>query len=58
MNVASELAKTGSNVAVLDFDLEAPGLETFACFEGNVPKLGLLDFLLQYSNSFGTGSIR
>ena len=56
MNVASELAKTGSNVAVLDFDLEAPGLETFACFEGNVPKLGLLDFLVQYSNSFGTES--
>ena len=71
MNVAAELAKTGNNVAVLDFDLEAPGLDTFDCFtpepqagsvgtwrsrESIVPKFGLLDFIKKYSDSYNSDS--
>jgi len=52
MNVASELAKTGNNVVVLDFDLEAPGLNTFDCFDERVPKFGLMDFITHYSDSY------
>ncbi len=66
MNVAAELAKTGNTVAVLDFDLEAPGLDTFDCFtpepragswrsrESIVPKFGLLDFIKKYSDSYNS----
>ena len=54
MNVAAELAKTGNNVAVLDFDLEAPGLNTFECFKDDLSKLGLLDFIANYSESYNS----
>lgn len=52
MNVATELAKDGNNVAIIDFDLEAPGLQTFDIFPKNHKCLGILDFVKSYMDSF------
>ena len=49
VNVAVELAKDGNNVAIVDFDLEAPGLQTFSIFDkAKQPKFGLVEFVEQY----------
>ena len=51
-----ELAKDGNNVAIIDFDLEAPGLQTFDIFLNNkLPKVVLLEFVDQYINSVSAG---
>ncbi len=56
MNVAVELAKDGNNVAIVDFDLEAPGLQTFDIFPNTkLPKVGLLEFIDQYIKSVSAG---
>lgn len=52
INVAVELAKDGNDVAIIDFDLEAPGLQTFDIFPKNSqPKVGLLEFIAEYVES-------
>lgn len=50
VNVAVELVKSGRRVLIVDFDLEAPGLDTF-----NLPRpqtaatnKGVVDFVLEY----------
>ena len=55
INVATELAKDGNNVAIIDFDLEAPGLQTYSIFKPTAknhhPKAGLIEFIQQYIDS-------
>ena len=47
--VALQLARQGERVAVLDFDLEAPGLgSVFPPPSGVPPELGLLDYFVEY----------
>ncbi len=48
VNVAAELAKTGRNVLVVDFDLEAPGVDTFQELKGPHDQLGIVDFVNNY----------
>lgn len=48
VNVAAELAKSGQRVLVVDFDLEAPGLDTFKLPRPSVQSDGLVDFVLEY----------
>jgi MinD-like ATPase involved in chromosome partitioning or flagellar assembly len=50
VNVAVDLAKRGRKVLLVDFDLEAPGIDTFPGFEnsGNTP--GLVEFVSNYSS--------
>lgn len=56
INVAVELAKDGNDVAIIDFDLEAPGLQTFNIFgKNNQPKVGLLEFISEYISSVVDG---
>jgi MinD-like ATPase involved in chromosome partitioning or flagellar assembly len=50
VNVAVELAKSGQRVLIVDFDLEAPGLDTF-----NLPRpqsatanKGMVEFVIEY----------
>ena len=47
-NSAVELSQAGNKVLVVDFDIEAPGLDTFGILkpEGNPP--GLVDYVLKY----------
>jgi MinD-like ATPase involved in chromosome partitioning or flagellar assembly len=48
VNAAVELVKTGRRVLVVDFDLEAPGLDTFNLPQPHTPTKGIIDFVLQY----------
>lgn len=58
-NVAAAIVGRGESVFVMDFDLEAPGLQTFPFLSGlneyeNVnkdPKPGLTDLVLEYFNN-------
>lgn len=48
VNVAGELVKSGLRVLVVDFDLEAPGLDTFNLPRPQKSTKGVVDFVLEY----------
>ncbi|MGO9272772.1 MAG: KGGVGR-motif variant AAA ATPase [Terriglobia bacterium] len=45
VNVAAELVLSGSRVLIVDFDLEAPGLDTFNLAGPGPEALGVVDFI-------------
>jgi MinD-like ATPase involved in chromosome partitioning or flagellar assembly len=47
-NVAAELVQKGRRVLVVDFDLEAPGLDTFRLGKATNKSQGLVDYLYKY----------
>ncbi len=47
-NVAVDLAQQGRRVLLVDFDLEAPGLDTFDLFSPSRMSPGLVEFVSQY----------
>jgi tetratricopeptide (TPR) repeat protein/MinD-like ATPase involved in chromosome partitioning or flagellar assembly len=49
MNTAYRLSKRGRTVFILDFDLEAPGVDVF--FPSTQPSAGLLDCIAHYSET-------
>ena len=51
VNVAVSLALRGRRVLVVDFDLEAPGLDTFDVLRPQQEVPGLIDFVTQYLES-------
>ena len=51
VNVAVKLALAGRRVLVVDFDIEAPGLDTFGVLKPHKEIPGLIDFVTQYLNS-------
>ena len=50
-NVAVQLALRGRRILVVDFDIEAPGLDTFDEFRPSHETLGVVDFVNQYLQS-------
>ena len=48
VNAAVALAKRGRRVLVVDFDLEAPGLDTFDIFRSPKQVPGVVDFVAEY----------
>lgn len=48
VNAAVELANTGRRVLVVDFDLEAPGLDTFKILHSETQVPGIVDFVSEY----------
>jgi cellulose biosynthesis protein BcsQ len=48
VNVATELARSGARVLLVDFDLEAPSLMTFNLAGTGQPHKGLVDYVLEY----------
>src|SRR5436190_12326009 len=48
VNVAAELVKSGQTVLIVDFDLEAPGLDTFNLPRPKEPVKGVVDFVHEY----------
>ena len=50
VNAAVSLAMKGRNVLVVDFDLEAPGLDTFDIFKPQNDVYGVNEFVNQYLN--------
>ena len=48
VNIGVELVRAGLRVLLVDFDLEAPGLDTFNLPQPSKPSQGLVDFVLSY----------
>lgn len=48
VNVAVDLAQRGRRVLLVDFDLEAPGLDTFKVGEAARSTLGIVDYISAY----------
>lgn len=51
VNVAIRLAHRGKRVVVIDFDLEAPGLDSYGLFETDKPRNGVVEYFGQFWNS-------
>lgn len=51
VNVAVDLARRGKRVLAVDFDLEAPGLDTFDLPRPSGPTRGVVDFVEHYLQS-------
>ena len=51
VNAAVKLAQAGRRVLVVDFDLEAPGLDTFDVLKPREEVPGVIDFVTQYLES-------
>jgi hypothetical protein len=51
VNTAVELTLRGKKVLVVDFDLEAPGIQTYEPFAGGVSNLGVVDYVTDYIRS-------
>lgn len=48
VNVAAELVRRGRTVLVVDFDLEAPGLETYTHLQPTKPHPGIVEYVAEY----------
>src|SRR5208283_2720076 len=48
VNVGAQLALQGKSVLLVDFDLEAPGLDSFPAFRVNPSVPGLVEFVTDY----------
>lgn len=51
VNVAAELVRWGRKVLVVDFDLEAPGLETYSQLSPKEQHAGVVEYVTEYMNS-------
>jgi len=57
-NVAAELAKGGKRVLIVDFDLEAPGVESYGLSHNDDSTPGVVDFVHQYLESGQAPDVR
>ena len=48
VNVAAHLAQSGKRVLLVDFDLEAPGLDTFDLLQPNTSTPGIVEYVQKY----------
>ena len=58
LNVGAQLAKTGRRVLLVDFDLEAPGLDTFDATKPPTPTPGIVDFVNEYQRTGTAPDVR
>jgi tetratricopeptide (TPR) repeat protein len=58
VNVAMELVTQGSSVLMVDFDLEAPGLDTFGKRDARDPSKGVVDFIDSYLTTGAVPDVR
>jgi cellulose biosynthesis protein BcsQ len=58
VNAAALLARRGSKVLVVDFDLEAPGLSTYDPFTSLTKSKGVVDFITEYIESSVAPDVR
>ena len=58
VNVAVDLARNGRKVLAVDFDLEAPGLDTFDLAQPRGTSPGLVDFVSTYIETGRAPSVR
>ena len=57
VNAGIELARRKHRVLLVDFDLEAPGLDTFKALGTREPSLGIVDFVHTYLSSGTIGDV-
>lgn len=57
VNAGVELAQRNRRVLLVDFDLEAPGLDTFKSLVLKEPKLGIVEFVNNYISSGKIGNV-
>jgi MinD-like ATPase involved in chromosome partitioning or flagellar assembly len=57
VNVAVELVRSGRRVLIVDFDLEAPGLDTFNLPQPKSPSKGIVDYVLEYEDTEHTPDV-
>jgi len=50
-NVAALLVQRGRNVVLIDFDLEAPGLDSFQEFKSIAGKAGVVEYVTEFENT-------
>lgn len=58
MNVAAHLVDTGKTVLVVDFDLEAPGLDSFPWIRSDQHVPGIVEFVSEYLQTSSAPSVR
>ncbi len=58
VNVAAELVKRGRRVLVVDFDLEAPGLETYRQLNPKKPHPGIVEYVSKFIHSRQIPNVR
>jgi MinD-like ATPase involved in chromosome partitioning or flagellar assembly len=58
VNVGAQLAKMGRKVLLIDFDLEAPGLETFDRLRPPQPHPGMVEFVTEYRRTHCAPDVR
>lgn len=51
-NVAAELVRRGRKVLVVDFDLEAPGLETYKHLQPPKPHPGIVEYIMDFRRTY------
>lgn len=57
-NTAYELAQRGRRVLIVDFDLEAPGIDTFELLAPPAPCRGVVDYVGEYRNTLSSPDVR
>jgi MinD-like ATPase involved in chromosome partitioning or flagellar assembly len=57
-NVAAQLARMGRKVLLVDFDLEAPGLETFERLRPPQPHAGVVEYVTEYRRAHCAPDVR
>jgi tetratricopeptide (TPR) repeat protein len=50
VNTAARLASQGKRVFILDFDLEAPGVDAFAWFREENPRPGIVEYISSFTD--------
>jgi MinD-like ATPase involved in chromosome partitioning or flagellar assembly len=58
VNVAVALSQVGRRVLLVDFDLEAPGLDTFSVLTPPRPQAGLVEYISEFRASLTAPSVR
>jgi MinD-like ATPase involved in chromosome partitioning or flagellar assembly len=58
VNVAAQLARMGRKVLLVDFDLEAPGLETFERLRPPQPQRGVVEYVKEYLSTKQSPDVR
>lgn len=58
VNVGCALAAAGRRVLMVDFDLEAPGLDTFPALQSEHDSPGVVDFVTEYIETGSTPDVR
>jgi MinD-like ATPase involved in chromosome partitioning or flagellar assembly len=51
-NVAADLVRRGRKVLVVDFDLEAPGLETYKHLRPQAPHPGIVEYVTEFRRNY------